>query len=231
MILKKQFLTLKVIFILFVIPIISLYILSKPSYSFSPTSSQIYEGIDVSAWQGYIDYRKVKDYGIEIVYIKASEGFTLIDPYLEQNYTNARANNLKIGFYHYVTARNINDARTQADFFVNNISGKVADCKLAMDFESFGNLSVNEINEVAIAFIEEVEKKSGKKAVVYSNTNDARTVFYGNITNYPLWVAQYGVSEPTENGKWSSWVGWQYTSRGNVDGINGYVDIDIYYKK
>ena len=221
----------KKILILIILPLICIYILTKPVYAFSPTSDVIYEGIDVSAWQGDIDFERVKKSGIEIVYIKVSEGFTLIDPYYEQNYSNAKANGLKVGFYHYVTARSESEALTQARFFVSNISNKIPDCKLAMDFESFGNLDVDQINAIGIAFIKEVERLSSKKAVIYSNTNDARNVFSGELTNYPLWVAQYGVSNPSSNGKWYSWEGWQYTSRGRVDGIDGNVDRDKFTKE
>ena len=64
--------------------------------------------------------------------------------------------------------------------------------------------------------------------VVYSNTNDATVIFSGEITSYPLWIAQYGEPEPTPNGNWSTWIGWQYTDQGEVAGINGYVDRDKY---
>ena len=198
----------------------------NPTYAFSPSSSVIYDGIDVSSWQRDIDFEQVKDSGIEVVYIKSSEGFTLVDPYFEQNYANAKANGLKVGFYHYVTARSVDAALRQARFFVSNISGKEPDCKLAMDFESFGDLSTYEINEIGLAFIREVEALSGLEAIVYSNTYTARTIFSGELTNYPLWVAQYGVNQPTPNGKWDSWAGWQYTSMGSIPGIDGYVDRD-----
>lgn len=76
-------------------------------FSFSPSSNNIYQGIDVSRWQGDINFSFVKKSGIEIVYIKSSEGRSYIDPYFEKNYFEAKANGLKVGFYHYVTARSI----------------------------------------------------------------------------------------------------------------------------
>ena len=219
---------LKIVLIFFIVMTLPVYILIRPTYAFSPSSKVQYDGIDVSSWQREIDFEKVKKAGIEIVYIKSSEGFTLVDPYFERNYREAKKYGLKVGFYHYVTARSVEAARTQAKFFVSNISGKVPDCKLAMDFESFGDLSVSEINQIGLTFIREVETLSGKEAIVYSNTYTARTIFSGELTKYPLWVAQYGVSNPTSNGKWDTWAGWQYTSTGRVDGINGYVDRDIF---
>ena len=173
---------------------------------------------------GNINFNLVKQSGIDIVYIKSSEGTSYIDPYFERNYTNAKANGLKVGFYHYVTARTTSQAREQALFFSRVISGKSPDCRLAMDFESFGNLSIYEINEISKIFLETLQETTKKEVVIYSNTYSARTIFDSSLTRYPLWVANYDVSEPGNNGKWNTWVGWQYTSMGYVNGISGYVD-------
>ena len=195
-----------------------------PCLAFGPSSNQIYQGIDVSNWQGNIDFRAVKNSGIDVVYIKSSEGRSFIDPYFEVNYNNARANGLKVGFYHYVTARTVEQAREQALFFARVINGKHIDCRLAMDFEDFGNLSIASINNISKVFLETLESTTNAKAVIYSNAYSARTIFSSELTKYPLWVANYGVSSPGSNGKWDTWVGWQYTSTGTVNGISGYVD-------
>lgn len=187
-----------------------------------------YQGIDVSQWQGDIDFEQVAASGIEVVYIRSSLGGGFIDPYFEQNYQRARAAGLKIGFYHYVTARTAAQARYQAQFFVHVIQGKDFDCRLAMDFEDLTNLSAAEANTIGLAFIQAVEEISGKEAVVYSNTYDAGAVFGGALTDYPLWAASYGVSQPSSAVNWSSWAGWQYTDQGRVGGISGYVDRDIF---
>lgn len=216
----------KMIISFLVVVTMPMYILIAPVYAFGPSSSNIYDGIDVSGWQGNIDYSEVASSGIEIVYMKASEGTSFVDPYFNQNYTNAKANGLKVGFYHYLTARSNSEAVAQANFFVSTISGMTPDCRLAMDFESFGNLSAEEINEIGLTFMQTVENLSGKEMVIYSDTSNASNIFGGGLTNYPLWVAQYEVEEPTPNGNWDSWVGWQYTDAGEISGINGYVDRD-----
>ncbi len=214
----------KILVSLLILVTAPMYILIAPVYAFSPSSDVIYEGIDVSGWQENINYAEVKQSGIEIVYMKSSEGKSFVDPYFNQNYTNAKANGLKVGFYHYLIARSNEEAVQEARFFVSVISGKEPDCRLAMDFESFGNLSVAEINQIGITFMRTVENLTGKEVIIYSNTNDATNIFSGELTNYPLWVAQYEVEQPTPNGKWSTWAGWQYTDKGEVAGIGGYVD-------
>lgn len=201
-------------------------------FAIPPTSEPVYEGIDVSQWQGTIDYARVKQDGIQIVYIKASEGTRYVDPYFRTNYTNAKANGLQVGFYHYVRARTEEQGRQEARHFANTISGTSPDCRLAMDFESFGDLTVGQINQISRAFLSELKTITGKDLVIYSNTNNARNVFDESLAEeYPLWVANYGVETPPSNGKWNSWVGFQYTSRGNVTGIEGYVDRDKFTKE
>ncbi len=206
--------------------IFSFYILMIPCFALSPSSDEIFQGIDVSNWQGEINFEGVKNEGIDIVYIKASEGANYIDPLFENNYIKAKENGLFVGVYHYLTATNEESAKKQANFFASLLSGKEIDCKLAMDFESFGNLSREEINIVAITFLQELQRVTGKEVVVYSDTSNATNTFFGEITNYPLWVAEYGVNAPSPNGNWETWVGFQYTDEGTVSGINGFVDRD-----
>ena len=201
------------------------------TYAFSPSNSQLYSGIDVSAWQENIDFSRVKSDGIEIVYIKASEGSTYVDSYFRRNYEQAKQNGLKVGFYHYLTATTVQQARSQANHFATVISGTEPDCRLALDFETFSGLTTSQISEIALAFMDTVKEITGKDVVLYTNQYSARTRFNQEVANkYPLWIAEYGVSNPVDPGKWETWVGWQYTSRGRIDGIQGYVDRDYFTK-
>ena len=187
---------------------ISIFIIfiSVPIFAFGPSGSNIYNGIDVSSWQGRINFSLVKNDGIDVVYIKSSEGRSLVDPYFETNYSNAKSNGLKVGFYHYVTARTTSSAKEQAIFFSRVIAGKSPDCKLAMDFESFGSLSVNEINNISKTFLETLQKETGIDVLIYSNAYSAKYIFSRDLNKYPLWVANYGVNAPSSNGKWGAWA-------------------------
>lgn len=210
---------------------LALTFLLAPAVSVSalePVSGEQRQGIDVSQWQGDIDFEQVAASGIRVVYIRSSLGGGFVDPYFEQNYQRAKAAGLQIGFYHYVTARTASQAQYQARFFVQTIQGKDFDCRLAMDFEDLTNLSGAQANEIGLAFIQELEEASGKEAVIYSDAYNAGAVFGGTLTRYPLWVAEYGVSQPSSAANWSSWAGWQYTDQGQVPGISGYVDRDIF---
>lgn len=220
----------KAVYTFFITLIFLIYVLPFQIFAFGPSDEQFYKGIDISGYQGDIDFAKVKQDGIEIVYMKSSEGFDYIDSKFERNYWVAKENGLKIGFYHFVTARTEEEAKRQAQFFASVISGKIADCKLAMDFEVFGNLTKNEINSIGLVFLRTLQELTKKEVVVYSNASTANNIWNGEITNYPLWIAQYDVREPQNNGTWKSWIGWQYTDVGEISGINTYVDRNRFTK-
>ena len=217
--------SLLIILLFFLFVNICLYVV----YAFPPSSSELYNGIDVSEWQGEINFNEVAGNGIKIVYIRASEGNSYVDPYFKQNYINAKNAGLKVGFYHFLTATNTYEAEEQARFFVSVIRGTNPDCRLAIDFEVFNGVGTDEINLIAEAFLSKVEELSGKEMVIYSDAYNAETVFSGSLAEkYPIWVADYFVEEPMNNGKWDSWVGFQYSDEGRVSGIYGNVDKDYF---
>ena len=205
-----------------------LFCFSFEVQAFPASSTVRYDGIDVSEWQGEIDFAEVYESGIEVVYIRASEGNGYKDPYYLRNYEGAKDNGIKVGFYHYLTARTEAEALEEAEFFISVIKGLQVDCRLAMDFESFGELSRQEINDISKAFLDEVKRLSGKETVIYSDAYNARFTFNEELAEeYPIWVADYDVTEPRD-GNWSTWVGFQYTDSGRIDGIDGNVDRDYF---
>ena len=201
------------------------------TYALTPSADPRCNGIDVSNWQGYIDYRQVKESGIEVVYIKSSQGSNIKDAYFDINYENAKANGLKVGFYHFLTATNTGEAEQEARFFASVIAGKQPDCKLVMDYEVFGGVSVEESNNIAQVFLETVKRLTNKEVIVYSDLSNARDRFSRQIAdNYELWIAYYGDYNNLRDieTRWQKWIGVQYTDRGYVPGIRGKVDRDLY---
>ena len=199
-----------------------------PARAIPPSGGRQYRGIDISEFQGEIDFEEVRRSGIEAVYIRAGAG-EYTDEYFAENYERARAAGLKIGFYHYVTARSVDEGRRQARFFASLAAGREPDMRLAMDFEYFGSLSVSQINAISEAYLDELTALTRREAVIYSDLSNARNIFSRALAEkYPLWAAQYGADEPSANGKWREWVGFQYTDEGRVGGIYGNVDRNIF---
>ena len=222
---KKRLLKVTGIFLVFIFTFIN------SIYALTPQSNLRYEGIDVSDWQGYINYNQVKNSGIEVVYIKSSQGNNIKDPYFEINYENAKANNLKVGFYHFLTATTVEEAKQQATFFSSVISGKQPDCKLAMDYEQFNGIDKEQVNQIAMAFIQKVKELTKKQVIIYSDLYNVENTFNSEIASQgELWIAYYGDYRNLENvnSNWNTFTGIQYTDSGNVSGINGNVDRDLF---
>lgn len=199
-----------------------------PARAIPPSGGRQYRGIDISEFQGEIDFEEVRRSGIEAVYIRVGAG-EYTDEYFAENYERAKAAGLKIGFYHYVTARSVEEGRRQARFFASLAAGREPDMRLAMDFEYFGSLSVSQINAISEAYLDELTALTRREAVIYSDLSNARNIFSRALAEkYPLWAAQYGADEPSANEKWREWVGFQYTDEGRVGGIYGNVDRNIF---
>lgn len=185
-------------------------------------------GIDVSQWQGEIDFASVRAAGVTVVYIRACEGADAEDPYFERNSAAADAAGLHIGYYHYVTARSAAQARAQAAYFYSLIRGRPADCRPAMDYESFGNLPHAAINAIAAAYLAQLEELCGTKPLLYTDAYRAQNLWDEALADYPLWVADYssGGSVPASLGPWSTAAALQYTDAGRVNGVTDAVDRD-----
>ena len=184
-------------------------------------------GIDVSNWQGNINFKSVKNEGIEVVYIKATEGDYFKDSYAKQNYERAKAEGLKVGFYHFFKPNK--NAKRQAKYFIdylNEIGATDYDCKLALDVETTEGRSAYELTTMCIEFLEEVRKITNREVVVYTYTSFANNNLDNRLGVYPLWIAEYGVKAPKDNRVWSSWIGFQYSDKGNVAGVSGNCDMN-----
>lgn len=189
-------------------------------------------GIDVSKWQEDINWEEVKEEGIEFAIIRIGyqteyDGEYVIDPYFEDNIKGAQDVGLPVGIYFYSYAKNVNQAKEQAEWVKDNLKDYEIDLPVAFDWESWtsfntAGMSFNTINKVANTFLETLEK-SGYKGMLYSSKNYLEKIWYP--TEYETWLAQYN-KKITYNGDYSIW---QMSESGKVQGINNDVDIDIMY--
>ena len=189
-------------------------------------------GIDVSEWQGKINWKKVSKTNIKYAYIRACVGSYYVDSQFRRNHIRAKRYGIKTGFYHYITARSVSQAKRQARFFARTIKPYRYDLKPVMDFETFGKLNKRQINRIALAYLRELKKRTGRQVVIYSDSNNAVNTFTNpKLRKYPLWVAAYGVSTPAI-GQWKSYAGWQFADDGRLSGIkDDSVDFDHFRKR
>ena len=187
------------------------------------------KGIDVSSEQGVIDFQKVKASGVQVVYIKATEGIGYVNPYLKQSHDGAVAAGLKVGLYHWFTPHNndFENPKAQAQYFLNAVKGLSADCKYMLDLEVMEDCTDSGmISTLAKIFLDTLNGLTGKPTVLYTFTNFVAEHLTDILKGYPLWIAEYGVNTPGANHLWNNWIGFQYASNGVVPGISKIVDMD-----
>lgn len=191
-----------------------------------PSSAHAVEGMDVSVFQGQVDFAAARQSGLESVYIRSSYGRLGVDRLFAQNCASAGAAGLPFGLYHYLEASDPTGARLEAEHFVSLIHSLPYSCRPALDFEGHRALSAAQATAVALAFLERVEELTGQRPMIYADHSTAARLGPA-AAQYPLWLAQWDVSEPSLEGTpWEEWTGWQYTNRGLVPGVTGYVDRD-----
>jgi len=211
----------------FILSLLLILTCISPSLALAPESERLYDGIDVSVFQGEIDFKRVCESGIRVVYIRAGFGNGLEDENFRRNAEAARRAGLRFGFYFFVSARTPHEAELQGRYFASLIRHTGYDCRPAMDFEEFSGLSFSEIRLIGLAFITSLEKECGVRPLLYSDAYAASLIWNEEFSRFPLWVADYGPSEPDVIGDvWKGWAGFQYSDSGRIDGISTNVDLD-----
>jgi len=180
-------------------------------------------GLDVSRWQGVIDWPAVAEAGYKFVFIKATEGTAYIDPRLAANWKGAREAGLKVGAYHFFWPSLA--AQKQAQHFLTALGDMKLDLPLALDVGKPGKGDIGGAVKTCLYLIEEWD---ARKPLLYT----AKFIWDENVAQdfgwerWPLWVANYGVRAPALPEGWDTWLFWQYTNMGLVPGIQGRVDLD-----
>lgn len=192
-------------------------------------------GIDVSKWQGDIDWKKVADSGVEFVMIRlgVQDGFggkNTLDSYFLKNYKGAKAAGLDVGVYYYSYATTLTEAVEQAKFVLQTIEDNRIhlDLPVVYDWESWTKLptlgmSLNDLNDCAGIFLE-LMNEAGLRGYIYSSKYYLKNGIW-NI-DFPVWLAHY-TAESDYDGAYEMW---QCSCTGRVPGIAGDVDINVLYK-
>lgn len=189
-------------------------------------------GIDVSKWQGDIDFSKLKSAGVEFVIIRIGSstginGENFIDSKFIQNIKNANSVGIPVGVYFYSYANSVDRAISDAKWIIENIKDYKVELPIAFDWENWGSFNTYELSffgltNMAKRFMDTV-KASGYDAMLYSSKTYLENIWMS--VDYPVWLAHY-----TKNTNYAGdYSYWQICSNGRVDGINGDVDIDIRY--
>ncbi len=186
-------------------------------------------GIDVSYYQGKIDWQKVKameedEVRVSFAFIKATEGLLSVDPYFQRNWREAPKAGIKVGAYHFFRPKR--SGLWQANFFLQTISIEKGDLPPVVDIESLDGVSAEEMRKELNAFIIQVEKRTKVRPIIYSGLKFYKDYLMGFYDDYPFWVAHY--HQPKLKLADKSWKFWQHSDRARINGINHVVDFNAF---
>ena len=187
--------------------------------------------IDVSTWNGNIDWNKVYKSRVKYAMIRSSFGIenpNQVDNKFVRNITNAQRAGVKCGVYHYSYAQSVAEAQKEAEFCLKTIKNYKIDLPVAFDIEdsSQTHLGKDTLTSIVIAFCDRI-KSAGYRPMLYCNPNWLCNYLHKDklINKYDIWLANWGVSAPSYN-----CAIWQYSENGSVPGISGSVDMNWIYK-
>lgn len=189
-------------------------------------------GIDISKWQGDVDFNALKEAGVEFVIIRVGtssgiNGENLVDSKFEQNINGANKAGIPVGIYFYSYANSEDRAISDALWVLEQIKDYKVDLPIAFDWENWSfynefNLSFFGLSSMADSFVKTV-RDAGYEGMLYSSKNYLEDIWFKG--DYPVWLAHYTTKTNYEG----DYEFWQLCNNGRVAGINGDVDINIRY--
>lgn len=196
-----------------------------------------FPGIDVSAFQGEIDWQKVADSGIKFAIIRlgyrgyGKAGRMVEDEYAQQNLQGARDAGLAVGAYFFSQALSIEEVDEEIDFMLDILGDFPLDMPLILDWEQVGvegarsaNMDARTLTDMQLHFCSLMEEKGYQPMVYFNWYQSSKLMYLSELEEYPFWLALYQ-DRMTYPYKVEMW---QYTDQGRVPGINGNVDINVY---
>ena len=194
-----------------------------------PSGYEIH-GIDISHYQGDIDWDRLRNAMIErcpvrFVMIKSTEGAAIVDSMFKTNFYEAREHGFVRGAYHFWS--NKSDARQQAYFFLNNVRLDEGDLPPILDVENIPpDVDIEDFQREILTWMHIVENRYHTKPILYTYYRfKEQYLSDSRFDDYPYWIAHYYVDKMEYKGQWKFW---QHTDAGKLPGIKGYVDLNVY---
>jgi lysozyme len=185
-------------------------------------------GIDVSQYQGQIQWNKVKTiegaFPIEFVFIRATAGKDKVDPQFAQNWKESKHNKLLRGAYHFY--RPNENSIAQATLFIRTVALQKGDLPPILDIESFPkNQPMDSLKAGLRRWLTKVDQHYGIKPIIYTNERYYEDFLKDDFSDFQFWIANYNFFAETMQ---DDWLFWQFTEKATIDGIEGNVDVNLY---
>ena len=185
-------------------------------------------GIDVSQYQGQIQWKKVKTiegaFPIEFVFIRATAGKDKVDVQFAQNWKKSRRSKLLRGAYHFY--RPNENSVAQAALFIKTVTLQKGDLPPILDIESFPkNQPMDSLKAGLRRWLTKVDQHYGIKPIIYTNERYYEDFLQDDFSDFQFWIANYNFFAETMQ---EDWLFWQFTEKATIDGIEGNVDVNLY---
>lgn len=202
-------------------------LLNHPSLSEYPV-----RGVDVSSYQGKIDWNTLASQNISFAFIKATEGSSSVDPCFYYNYEQAQHTNLRIGAYHFFSYDSSGDA--QADHFIATVEKIDGMLPPVVDLEFYAEKEKNPPEQKSVrtqlnAMLNKLEEYYGMKPILYATQKSYQLYLANAYTEYDIWIRNV-ISKPALPDH-RDWTFWQYANREQLDGYSGqekYIDLNVF---
>lgn len=202
-------------------------LLNNPSIEDFPV-----RGVDVSSYQGEINWRTLSAQGISFAFIKATEGSNHVDRNFQINYQLATETDLRIGAYHFFSYDS--PGETQADNFISAVHPIENMLPPVVDVEFYGdkeeNLPDRERTQIELTvLLERLETHYGMKPIIYATSKSFELYIAGNFNSYDIWIRNVFIEPSLPDDR--EWSFWQYTDHGKLEGYNGderFIDMNVF---
>lgn len=192
------------------------------------------KGIDVSAWNGNIDWKTVADYGMGFAILRITEKGNKTDSTFEQNYKGCIQHGIPVGVYKYSYAKSPAQAEQEAEVVLKVLNKRKLDFPVFYDLEwsEQRKLGSAAVEKITLAFLKKIQA-AGYQGGIYCNLDWYQNVLTASLKKYDCWIARYPANDNgtlQERLRPGVGVGWQYSSKAKIPGINGNVDRNVFYK-
>lgn len=192
-------------------------------------TSEGIRGIDVSHFSEGVDWQEVKSQGYGFAFAKATEGNDYLDPKFNDNWPAMKQAGLIRGAYHFYVTED--EPQTQAEFFIKTVKLEPGDFAPVVDIETIGKDTPSGLIDRVKTFLSLIEKHYGITPIIYTGLDFWDENMNAQFGNYPLWIAEYGVSEPVIPKGWKDWHIWQWKESTPVKGVEKNADLNIFNHK
>lgn len=185
------------------------------------------QGIDISHHQGSIDWQKLDKQKIQFIFIKATEGADFKDTRFQSNWREAKNLNIPISAYHFFTF--CRSGKEQAEHFIREVPTEIINLPPAIDLEFGGNCRSGQRKQLLAEiteYIQRIEQHYQQKVIIYATQDFYHAYLVNQFLDNPIWIRDI-YKQPTLPDS-RSWTFWQYANRASLQGVNGFIDLNVF---